>query len=112
MTMNLFQEISRTNRAYCASLGLDCDAYDRPLADAEANGTPLSPAEAAIAKLNSMVPLKGMSGYTKPRPAPAPHAVVEVAVSPAKRAEQEARTGASIQSYYDDCRQRDAWVGD
>lgn len=40
--MNLFQEISRTNRAYCASLGLDCDAYDRQLSDAELNGTPLS----------------------------------------------------------------------
>lgn len=43
--MNLFREIS-TNKACCAILGLPSDAYDRPLADAEVNGSPLSTPEA------------------------------------------------------------------
>jgi hypothetical protein len=110
--MNLFQEISHTNRAYCASLGLDCDAYDRPLADAELTGAPLSVTEVAIAKLNGLGPVKGLSRFAKVRPAPVPHAVIEIAVPAALRAEQQALADASIQSFYGECRPRGVWVGD
>lgn len=91
--MNLFQEISRTNKAYCASLGLPSDTYDRPLAEAEVNGTPLSPMEVEIAKfkalgindkaagmfaaLNLMPAPKPLTWNPRQRPAPAPHCVVE-----------------------------------
>lgn len=90
--MNLFQEISRTNKAYCASLGLPSDTYDRPLAESEVNGTPLSAEEAEIAKfmangisreaaamfaaLNKQ-PAKTLAWNPRQRPAPAPHCVVE-----------------------------------
>lgn len=92
MNLNLFAEINRTNKAYCASLGLPSDTYDRPLAEAETNGTPLSPGEAEIAKfmatginreaaamfaaLNKQ-PAKPLTWNPRQRPAPAPHCVVE-----------------------------------
>jgi hypothetical protein len=126
MTMNLFQEISRTNRAYCASLGLDCDAYDRPLADAEANGTPLSAAEIEVADhmrrhginrraaemfvaLNG--PAKPLTWNPRTADVPAPHAVVEYARS------RSLWDQKNIQPYYDECRTRSGqragvWVGD
>lgn len=123
MTMNLFQEISRTNRAYCASLGLPSDAYDRPLADAEANGTPLSPEETEIAVLMA----KGINrrgaemfaalNHMPPSPVKklpvlaTPHCIVEYAT---RRSLWDQK---NIQPYYDECRSGSAqragvFVGD
>lgn len=116
--MNLFAEISRTNKAYCASLGLPSDTYDRPLSEAEVNGTPLSPTEVEIAHLMA----NGMSRAKAEKWAPinllhgvSAKPVIKPALpvlTPEQLAEREARTGASIQKFYDDCRQRGAWVGD
>ena len=41
-----------------------------------------------------------------------PRAVVEYAWGSVAQQEQEARTGESIQTYYQECRQRGAFVGD
>ena len=46
MQTTFFEEIAITNRAYCDSLGLPSDVYQRPLSSLEANGTPLSLTEA------------------------------------------------------------------
>lgn len=123
--MNLFAEISRTNAAYCRSLGLPSDTYDRPLADAEVNGVPLSPEEVEIAQFQA----KGINRQAaemfaalngpaepltwSPRTAPDPefHAVVEYA-APRSLWDQK-----NIQPYYDECRARSSqragvFVGD
>lgn len=76
MGINFFAELSATNRAHCAAHGFS---------SAELYGTPPNEAEfetslnVTLTRLNAMGPLKGMSGRTTPRPAPAPHAVVEYA---------------------------------
>jgi hypothetical protein len=41
-----------------------------------------------------------------------PRAVVCYARTPERAAADEARIGASVQKFYNDCRQRGAWVGD
>lgn len=124
--MNLFQEISRTNAAYCRSLGLPSDTYTRGLSDTEANGTPLSPEELEVAELQSMginiraaemfaalnaKPAKPLTWNPRTADAPAPHAVIEYA-RPRSLWDQK-----NIQPYYDDCRARSGqragvWVGD
>lgn len=110
--MNLFNEISRTNRAYCASLGIDSDAYDRPLTEAEANGTPLSAEEAEIAVLMANginrrgaemfaalnAPAKPLAWNPRPSGSPEFHAVVEYA-RPVSLWDQ-----TDIRPFYDECR--------
>lgn len=122
--MNLFREIARTNKAYCTSIGIDANVYGE-LSDCELNGTPLSPAEIEVAKFQATGinrnaaemfaalngPAKGMSGHTKPRPAPAFHAVVEYA-SHRSMWEQ-----TDIRPFYDDQRAKftqraGVWTGD
>lgn len=112
MGLQLFDELNRTNAAYCRALGFS---------SAELYGTPPNAAEfetslvASLTKLNAMGPLKGMSGITTPRPAPAPHAVVEYARTPEQLAESKRLTDASIQSFFESCRRRTVapiFVGD
>jgi hypothetical protein len=126
--MNLFQEISRTNAAYCASLGLDSDVYDRQLSEAEANnGVPLSPEEAEIAVLMAhginrrgaemfadlnRLPAKPLAWDPRQPAAQAFHAVIEYAAPRRSIWDQK-----DIRPFYDECRARSGqragvWVGD
>lgn len=112
MLNDFFKEIAATNAVYCESLGLPSDTYDRPLSDAEANGTPLSPEEVEIAQLQAKGinrrgaemfaalngPAKPLTWNPRTADAPAPHAVVEYA-RPRSLWDQK-----NIQPYYDECR--------
>jgi hypothetical protein len=61
-----------------------------------------------------MGPLLGMSGYTAPRPAPEPHAVVEYARTQEQAAESARLFGESLDTFYADARSKGApaFVGD
>lgn len=106
--LDFFAELNATNRAHCAAHGFT---------SAELYGTPPSAEEyetslnVSIARLNAMGPLKGMSGYTTPRPAPAFHAVIEYARPVSLWDKQD------ITPYYDEQRAKypqaaGVWTGD
>lgn len=99
---NFFNEIDRTNAAYCRAMGLDATPYE----------SKLSPDEVLRAALNNMPPARPMVWNPKRRPAPAPHCVVEIAFPLSRQIEQEALVGASIQRFYEDSRKRGCFVGD
>jgi hypothetical protein len=103
MSIDLWAELNRTNRAYCASLGLSAgELYGTPPNEAEIE-TSLN---VTITRLNAMGPLKGMSGHTTPRPAPAFHAVVEYTRTPEHIAEQNRRFGEALDKFYAESRRR------
>ena len=66
--------------------------------------------QALVAKLNALPP--SYRPRCKVEIARPPHCVVEVALSAVAREEQEARVSESIQTYYQECRSRGAFVGD
>ena len=115
----LFQEIARTNAAYCASLGLPSDVYTRPLADAEINGTPLSADEQLVAEEIGHLVDRGMPLAKARRWAPVnvrqgvsnrPHGVIEYAV----KNDRNELFALALGKYYADMRARGGavFVGD
>lgn len=106
-----FQEIARTNKAFCESLGLDGDVYDRPLSDAEANGTPLSADEVLIANERRWLVDRGMTEAKAAVWTPInvrqgisnePHAVIEYAV----KTDRNELFAVALGQFYAECRRR------
>jgi hypothetical protein len=118
-----FEDIAITNRAYCDSLGLPSDVYQRPLSDLEANGVPLSADEIEIAdhmtrhgisrKAASMLIAVNNMPSPVAKPRPEFRCIVETV---RKQPPVSLWNKQDITPYYDDCRSRSAfgpaWCGD
>lgn len=114
MRLNLFDEITITNRTYCHALGLDATPYEMPL----------SPDEVLIANERRWLVGRGMAESKADVWAPINvrqgvsneyHAVIEYARSPEKVAESERLAGESMDTFYAECRRRTiapVFVGD
>lgn len=105
-----FDEITHTNAAYCASLGIDTNHTEHAEAVADevkwlmARGMP---AEKAI----RWAPVNVLTGVSNK-----PRAIVEYAYSQADVDQANERFAEALGKYYDDCRRRYGggvcWVGD